>query len=187
MSFRLFYRILLLAYPRTFRQDHGDEASRLFDEACRESWRARGVTGVLTRLCRALIEVPVRGYTERASARGGARRTTLFLTDLLQDARYGIRSLRRSPAFTLTALVTMTIGITLNTAMKITMQAMSMNQCSQACSTAIRVAAACRFSWRTPGPPGRSFTAQAAPLKVPARSISEASLLEMLFIVLTVP
>ncbi len=77
--------------------------------------------------------------------------------------------------------------MTLNTAMKITTQAIIMNQCSQACSTAIRVAGACRLSWRTPGPPGKSLTAHAAPLNPPARSSSGASLLEMLFIVMTVP
>ena len=114
MGFRLFYRILLLAYPRTFRRDHADEASAVFAEACRESWRTRGVIGVVARLGRALLDVPVRGFSERAPARRGATR---MLSDALQDARYGFRSLRRSPAFTLTALVTMTIGITLNTAM----------------------------------------------------------------------
>ena len=36
---------------------------------------------------------------------------------LVQDLRYGARSLRRSPAFTVTAILTMTIGIGLNTAM----------------------------------------------------------------------
>jgi predicted permease len=36
---------------------------------------------------------------------------------LVQDLRYGARSLRRSPAFTVTAILTMTIGIGLSTAM----------------------------------------------------------------------
>jgi predicted permease len=36
---------------------------------------------------------------------------------LVQDVRYGVRSLRRSPAFTVTAILTMTIGIGLSTAM----------------------------------------------------------------------
>ena len=36
---------------------------------------------------------------------------------LVQDLRYAARSLRRSPAFTVTAILTMTIGIGLNTAM----------------------------------------------------------------------
>lgn len=121
MGFRLLYRLLLLAYPRTFRTDHADEASRVFVEACRESWRTRGVAGVLARACRALIDVPVRGLSERAAARrtGGRHRkqSTRLWSDVLQDARYGVRSLRRSPAFTFTSLLTMTIGITLCTTM----------------------------------------------------------------------
>ena len=36
---------------------------------------------------------------------------------LVQDLRYAVRSLGRSPAFTVTAILTMTIGIGLNTAM----------------------------------------------------------------------
>src|SRR4029453_14837015 len=75
-------------------------------------------------------------------------------------------------------------NITLKTEMKITMQVMSMNQCSHACSAAMRVAAGWRLSWRTAGPPGRSLTAWAAGLSAPRASNSEANLLEMLFMVL---
>lgn len=52
-------------------------------------------------------------------AREAARGVWLapWLEGLWQDARYGVRSLRRSPAFTVTALLTMTIGIGLNTTM----------------------------------------------------------------------
>src|SRR5688572_18496938 len=115
MAFRFFYRVLLLAYPRPFRRDHADEASRLFAEACRESWRTGGVAGVFARVGRALIDVPFRGLSERASARRASghpvKGNVRLWSDVLQDARYGVRSLRRSPAFTFTSLLTMTIGI----------------------------------------------------------------------------
>ena len=117
--FRFVYRVLLLAYPRRFRVDHGDEVSRVFADACRESWREHGLRGVLERLLRAFVDVPARGLAERTSARrpGGPRRRSALAQDVWQDVRYGVRSLHRSPAFALTAVLVMTIGIALNTAM----------------------------------------------------------------------
>ena len=68
--------------------------------------------------------------------------------------------------------------------MKITVQMIIMNQCNHACSSAILVAPVCRFSCRTPGPPGKSFTAQAAvDSQVPIMSRLDASILFNLFIV----
>ena len=40
-----------------------------------------------------------------------------WLESIWQDVKYGVRSLRRSPVFTITALLTMSIGIGFNTAM----------------------------------------------------------------------
>lgn len=117
MILRALYRLLLLAYPQTFRREHGDDAARLFVEACQADRRTRGTIGVLSRLARALVDVPARGVAERLASRNGSPRPTALLSDLRHDLQYGVRSLRRSPTFTIAAIATMTIGIALSTAM----------------------------------------------------------------------
>jgi len=93
---RVFYRLLLLAYPRAFRREHGDDAVRLFVEACEADRRARGTIGVLSRLGRALADVPVRGVAERWASRSGGLRPAALASDLWHDLKFGTRSLRRS-------------------------------------------------------------------------------------------
>src|SRR5687767_2593603 len=130
MAFRIYYRLLLLAWPRQFRRDHADEAARVFADACAHDRRTRGLAGVLMRVGRATIEVPTRGLAERGRSllRSRSRRGTLsyHLAELLSDARFSIRSLRRSPAYTVTTLLTMTIGIGLSTVMFTTFNAVGL-------------------------------------------------------------
>jgi hypothetical protein len=70
--------------------------------------------------------------------------------------------------------------MTPNTAKKITVQTIIMNQCNQICSAAMRVTGVGKLSWLTPGPPGKSFTlASASLLKATDESSTAAALLTL--------
>jgi hypothetical protein len=61
------YRVLLLAYPGSFRRAHGTEAAAVFAAACEESFRQTGVRGIVRRLARAPFQVLWHGAQERLS------------------------------------------------------------------------------------------------------------------------
>ena len=135
---RGYYRLLLCAYPRDFRREEGEEAARVFVEACRGSRRERGVASLLRRLATALFEVPWRGLGERWALARAARRArwsggsswspqlperhdgwkarSLF-SGVARDLRHTLRSLRHQPAFALAVVATLALGIGANTAM----------------------------------------------------------------------
>lgn len=125
MGFYRFYRFLLLTYPAAFRRDHGHDAAQVFSEACQDCWHERSYLVLLARLGRACVEVPVRGMAEHARARPLAGMGSL-VAEIPANLRETFRSLRRTPVFTITAILTMTIGIALNTAMFTTFNAVAL-------------------------------------------------------------
>ena len=108
------YRVLLLAYPRDFRAQHGDEAAQVFAEACGESWSRGGTWAVLRRLAAALIDVPRSGVAERRSAvrarRIHARPGDPF-SAIAGDFRHALRSVVQSRGVAALSILCLALGI----------------------------------------------------------------------------
>jgi predicted permease len=88
------YRALAEAFPQEFKNAYGEELLYVTEESIADIWQRNGLSGLFS----LLLDVVARVLIEH-------------LAELKHDIRYGVRMLLGAPGFTVTALVSLSVGI----------------------------------------------------------------------------
>ena len=114
------FRLLLVAYPREFRQRYREDLLAFFREDRRHPRYGAGLSrplrfwsATLRDLARAAATARFTDQSTVPSDRSGSMPN---ISALAHDVHYAVRSLRSTPAVTLTALLVLTLGIGAGTA-----------------------------------------------------------------------
>jgi putative ABC transport system permease protein len=125
------YRLLLHLYPRSFRDEFGDAMVEFFrDRMARARLERRPLArlSVWQKVAADIARNAVPSHVDAlrhalhrrrqhrlapitAPSLNASRREDLVLSSILQDIRFALRGMHRAPAFTLTVLATLAIGI----------------------------------------------------------------------------
>lgn len=127
-----FYRLLLRAYPRAFREEFGRDMEAAFEACLARERAARPRLGTVRAIAAAVIDTFVQASRARREQRREHRHRQrqvalslhdinpqdqrLRMTQIIQDAKFALRALAKDRSFTATVLLTLAICIGANAA-----------------------------------------------------------------------
>jgi predicted lysophospholipase L1 biosynthesis ABC-type transport system permease subunit len=117
------YRLLLFAYPATFRRAHGEEMRLLFRDQLRERFARRGWLGLALLWAPMLRDVVVNAALLRFETSSNdvtesrSHQTfSAWLQSVAQDLRFALRAMRKQSGLAAVLILTLALGIGVNTA-----------------------------------------------------------------------